>query len=90
MIETQNVIVDAHHAAWRPSMKEGKYVLLAVSDSGVNERRDQKARIFEPFLHYEGNRQKARGPVSRTVLRLVNQSSGFIHVDSTPGKRNSV
>ncbi len=89
-IETSNVRIDKPYVDARDvELSTGRYVMLAVSDTGCGIEAEQLYKVFEPFFT-----TKAPGLGSGLGLSMIqgfmHQSGGTVQIYSEPGVGTSV
>ncbi|MDZ8070141.1 MAG: response regulator [Nostoc sp. DedQUE08] len=80
-ISAENMLIDANYARMNLEAKEGPYIVITVSDTGVGIPKQMLDRIFEPFFTTKDVGQ-GTGLGLSTVLGIVKSHGGFVNVYS--------
>jgi PAS domain S-box-containing protein len=83
VLETLDVLLDAAFVAAQPDCSAGRYVAIAVTDTGPGVAPQDLPHIFEPFYT---TRPGGTGLGLATCYGIVKQSGGQILVQSEPGR----
>jgi nitrogen-specific signal transduction histidine kinase/CheY-like chemotaxis protein len=88
-IGTFDITLDDAYAALHPGEPAGRYVMVAVSDTGSGMRPDIAERAFEPFFTTKPGAEHSGLGLSQ-VYGYAKQSGGHARIDSEPGRGTTV
>jgi len=81
-ISTSNVKIDSTNK-YRLDLREGDYIRILISDTGIGMDQSTRRKIFDPFFTTKGTDGTGLG--MSQVYGFVQQSGGTINVDSEVG-----
>jgi PAS domain S-box-containing protein len=82
-IETSSAVLDRKHGRSRTDVEPGRYVVLAVSDTGTGMDERTRIRVFEPFFTTK-EEDKGTGLGLAMVDGFARQCGGHVSVSSEP------
>jgi PAS domain S-box-containing protein len=84
-VSADNCILEPTSLASQPQGRGGRYVAIAVTDTGVGMSAEVRARIFEPFFTTKG-KSGGTGLGLSTVQAIAKSHRGVVRVESEPGQ----
>ena len=88
-VEVSEVRLDADYAQMYPQVRTGRYVLIAVTDTGSGMSEEVRSRAFEPFFTTKPS-GAGTGLGLSMVYGFVKQSGGNVQLYSERGQGTSV
>jgi PAS domain S-box-containing protein len=88
-IEASNADVDADYALMQSDMRQGRYVVVSVTDNGVGMTPEVRERAFEPFFTTKPV-GAGTGLGLSMVYGFVKQSGGHVQIYSEVGKGTTI
>ena len=88
-LETRHTWIDEDYCATHPWCVPGRYVEVAVSDTGEGMSEEVQSKIFEPFFTTKPP-GLGTGLGMAMVYGLMKQHEGFVSVFSSPGEGTTI
>jgi len=82
-LETGEAVMDEEGCRRHPGARPGRYVVLAVSDTGLGMDAETQDHVFEPFFT---TKTMGTGLGLATVYGAASQNGGFVGVESELGR----
>ena len=88
IVSIKEIIADSFFRKSHPEIREGKYYILSVKDTGIGMDSNTISKIFNPFFTTK-KKGEGSGLGLSMVYNIINQHGGFIDVYSEPGVGSS-
>jgi len=88
-ILTENIYINTSIKGY-DEVKEGDYIHIIISDTGIGIPKDDIERIFEPFFTKKVMGRSGSGLGMAVVWGTVKDHNGYIEIESTMGKGTTI